>query len=196
MTIRRTKRPRRGLTAAAITTGLVLAVAGCSGGDDGGEGGAKSGDSSQQDGSGGAGGGSVDTDKVLAQVKGGKGGDLTLTINSAQRDSSGFTTFKGTLKNEGPTVAVLPGWASDESELKDNGLSMAGATMIDKRGKKRYYILRDTNGHCLCTKFTGGFEQGETSEWFAQFPAPPQSTTKVDFQVADMPSATVKLSGE
>jgi hypothetical protein len=195
MTIRRTKRPRKGTTAVAITTGLVLAVAGCSSGDDGG-GDKKAGDASQQDGTGGAGGGSGDSDKVLAQVKGGKGGDFTLTINSAARDGSGFTTFKGTLKNEGPSVAVLPGWGSEESELQNNGLSMAGATMIDKKGKKRYFILRDTNGHCLCTRFTGGFEQGQTSEWFAQFPAPPASTTSVEFQVADMPSATVKLSGE
>lgn len=196
MTIRRTKRARYRMTAVAITTGLLLAVAGCGSGDDGGGGEDKSGDSSQQQNTTGAGGSSGGTGKVLAQVKGGKGGDFTLTINSAQRDESGFTTFKGTLRNDGPTVAVLPGWSSDESELKDNGLSMAGATMIDKKGKKRYYILRDTNGHCLCTKFTGGFEEGETSEWFAQFPAPPASTTSVDFQVADMPSATVKLSGE
>jgi hypothetical protein len=181
------------MTTVAITTGLVLAVAGCSGGDDGGDG-KQPGDSQQENNA--DGGGSGETDKVLAQVKGGKGGDFTLTINSAERDDSGFTTFKGTLKNDGPTVAVLPGWASEESELQDNGLSMAGATMVDKKGKKRYFILRDTNGHCLCTRFTGGFEQGQTSEWFAQFPAPPSSTTTVDFQVADMPSATVKLSGE
>lgn len=194
MTMRRATRPRKRITATvAVTTGLVLAVAGCSGGGDDGDEGKKPGDTQQENN---PDGGTVDTGKVLAEVKGGKGGDLTLTINSAERDDSGFTTFKGTLKNEGPTVAVLPGWASEESELQDNGLSMAGATMVDKKGKKRYFILRDTNGHCLCTRFTGGFEQGETSEWFAQFPAPPSSTAKVDFQVADMPSATVKLSGE
>ena len=195
MTMRRALRARRRTTAVALATGLVLAVAGCSGGDDGGGEGKKPDGASQEDDKGGA-GGSGDTDKVLAQVKGGKGGKFTLTINSAERDDSGFTTFKGTLKNEGPSVVVLPGWSSEEAELKNNGLSMAGATMVDKKGKKRYFILRDTNGHCLCTRFTGGLDQGETSEWYAQFPAPPASTTSVDFQVADMPSASVKLSGE
>ncbi|SCK26408.1 hypothetical protein [Streptomyces sp. WMMB 322] len=196
MTIRRAFRARGRTTALAVTTGLVLAVAGCSSGDDGGDEGKKPDGASQEDGKGGTGGGSDGTGEVLAQVKGGKGGKLVLTINSAQRDDSGFTTFKGTLKNEGPSVVVLPGWASEESELKNNGLSMAGATMVDKKGKKRYFILRDTNGHCLCTRFTGGLDQGETSEWYAQFPAPPASTESVDFQVADMPSASVKLSGE
>ncbi|QPP06794.1 hypothetical protein G4Z16_10770 [Streptomyces bathyalis] len=196
MTIRRALRARGRGTAVAATAGLVLAVAGCSSsGDDGGDEGKKPDGASQEDGKGGA-GGSEESNEVLAQVKGGKGGNFVLTINSAQRDDSGFTTFKGTLKNEGPSVVVLPGWASEESELKNNGLSMAGATMVDKKGKKRYFILRDTNGHCLCTRFTGGLDQGETSEWYAQFPAPPASTASVDFQVADMPSASVKLSGE
>jgi hypothetical protein len=194
MTTRRA-RPRRGAAAtAAVAAALLLTVAGCSGEGDGGDDG--KGGASQDADSGGSGGGSADTDKVLAEVKGGQGGNFTLTINSAQRDDSGFATIKGTLKNDGPTVAVLPGWASDEAELKNNGLSMAGASMIDKQHKKRYFILRDTNGRCLCTRFTGGFEQGQTSEWYAQFPAPPASTTKVDFQVADLPSATVELSGE
>lgn len=195
MTIRRTPRARSATAAVAITTGLVLVLAGCSGGDDGG-GDAKSRSSAQHKSGGGDGGSGGGQKKVLAQVKGGKGGNLTLTVTSAQRDSAGFATLKGTLKNEGPSVVVLPGWASDEAELKNNGLSMAGATIVDQKGKKRYFILRDTNGHCLCTRFSGGFQQGETEEWFAQFPAPPASATSVDFQVADMPSATVELSGE
>ncbi|MFC4492845.1 hypothetical protein ACFPA8_01675 [Streptomyces ovatisporus] len=193
MTLKRTRKTRTRMAAAALLTGLVLVVTGCSSDDGGGD---KPDGSSQQGEKGGAGGGSGGEEKVLAQVKGGKGGDLTLTVTSAERDSSGFTTIKGTLKNDGPTVVVLPGWASEEKELKDNGLSMAGATMVDKKDKKRYFILRDTNGRCLCTRFSGGFQQGETTEWFAQFPAPPASTTSVDFQVADMPSATVELSGE
>jgi hypothetical protein len=193
MTEKRTLRTRRRMAAAAIATGLVLAVTGCSSGDDGGGDESKP---SKGDAKGNSGADSGGGNEVLAQVKGGKGGDLTLTITEAKRDSAGFTTFKGTLKNDGPSVVVLPGWASEEKELKNNGLSMAGATMIDKKGKKRYFILRDTNGRCLCTRFSGGFQQGETTEWFAQFPAPPESTTSVDFQVADLPSATVKLSGE
>lgn len=190
---------RRAMTAVAVTAGLVLTMAGCGGGDDGGKQSASHGSSGQDKGggqSGGSGGQDGGGHKVLAQVKGGKGGAFTLTVTSARRDVSGFTTVKGTLKNSGPAVAVLPGWASDEAELKNNGLSMAGATLVDKTGKKRYFILRDTNGHCLCTRFSGGFQQDETEEWYAQFPAPPASTKSVDFQVADMPSATVELSGE
>lgn len=59
---------------------------------------------------------------------------------------------------------------------------------MDKAGKKKYLILRDTQGRCLCTKFEGGgVDAGQSADWYAQFPAPPEGTTKVDFQVGDMP---------
>jgi hypothetical protein len=202
---RRIPWPRRATAAVAITTGLTLAVAGCGGGD-GGDGGDRKSATSEGahtggtggngggDGSGGSGGSGGHS--TLAQVKGGKDGRLTLTVTSAVRDHAGFATLKGTVRNDGPAVAVLPGWASDEAELKDNGLSMAGATLVDEKARKRYFILRDTAGRCLCTRFSGGFQQGETTHWYAQFPAPPDSTTEVDFQVADLPSATVELSSE
>lgn len=196
MIIRRTSRPRRVLTAVAITTVLALAAAGCGGDGDGDRKSAASGGahSGGNNGGGGGGSGGAGGRKPLAQVTGGKDGKLTLTVTTAVRDHAGFATLKGTIRNDGPSVAVLPGWASDEAELKDNGLSMAGATLVDEKARKRYLILRDTAGRCLCTRFTGGFQQGETTSWYAQFPAPPASTTTVDFQVADLPSASVDLS--
>ena len=200
MTFRRTRKARGRIAAVAIAIGLVLSAAGCGGGDDGDDskGATPSSKEEKDQGEGSAGGGQEDggDGEPIAQVKGGKGGAFTLSITSAVRDGSGFATLKGTVANSGSTVVTLPGWQSDETELKSNGLSMAGATMVDRKAKKRYFILRDTNGRCLCTRFSSGFEQGKTTEWYAQFPAPPKSTNKVDFQVGDMPSASVELSGE
>ncbi|MEV5283132.1 hypothetical protein [Streptomyces sp. NPDC052811] len=47
------------------------------------------------------------------------------------------------------------------------------------------FRLRDTDGRCLCTKFSG-LGAGKNSTFFAQFPAPPANTTEVDFQVPHM----------
>jgi hypothetical protein len=35
---------------------------------------------------------------------------------------------------------------------------------------------------------------GQSADWFAQFPAPPTDTTKVDFQVGSMPPASIEIS--
>ncbi|MFF3338966.1 hypothetical protein [Streptomyces flavidovirens] len=197
MSMRHTMKARRALTAVAITTGLVLTVAGCGG--DGGDKPDVASSSSPTD----AGKDGEEKPKgeepqapeetVLAEVKGGAD-NTTLTINAAVRDEGGFLTVSGKVKNgKGGSWNPTP-WRGQEKELSGNSASMAGASLVDRSGKKKYLILRDTDGRCLCTQFSGAFKADEEQTWFAQFPAPPAETTKVDFQIADMPVATIEIS--
>ncbi|MCF3118930.1 hypothetical protein IPZ68_04280 [Streptomyces arenae] len=196
MNIRRAMKTRRAMTAVAITTGLVLTVAGCGGGDGGDE---KSDKTAPSASSGKKGGGSGDdkqsegpsTEKILAESK---DGDISVAINSAQRDGGGFITVSGTVTNNGSESWMGANWASDERELRSNGGSLSGASLVDNEGKKKYLVLRDTSGRCLCTKFNGRVKQGQTTSWFAQFPAPPEGTSKVTFQVGSMPPAPIELT--
>lgn len=194
MNIRRTMKTRRAMTAVAFTTGLVLTVAGCGGGGDDNPKSGKSSSPADKDG-----GGKKKAEpqepvggSVLAEVKGEAG--LTLKVTSAKRDEGGFLTVEGTVTNGSGKAWVAASWRGDERELTKNGGSMAGASLVDAAGKKKYLILRDTHGRCLCTRFTGGVLSGQTVEWFAQFPSPPEGTTKVDFQVGAMPPAPIELS--
>jgi hypothetical protein len=196
MDLRHTMKGRRALSAVAITTGLLLTVAGCGGGGDDGKS-AKETASSSTSARSSSGGDepeseSPESSPVLAEVKGENG--LVLAVTAAKRDSGGFVTVEGTVTNNTGTLWVAANWRGDESELVKNGGSIAGASLVDQKGKKKYLILRDTSGRCLCTKFTGGVREGATADWYAQFPAPPEGTTKVSFQVGAMPPATVELS--
>ncbi|WP_369035046.1 hypothetical protein [Streptomyces adonidis] len=195
MDFRRTKKSRRALSTVAITTGLLLAVAGCGGGGDDDKAsstGSSSTPSAKDQG---------DADKeesqapaadpVLAEVK---AGGLTLQVTSAARDEGGFVTVEGKVTNGTGAPWVGADWRGDENELVKNGGSIAGASLLDPAGKKKYLVLRDTEGRCLCTRFTGGVGTGDTTEWFAQFPAPPEGTTNVDFQVGSMPPASIEIS--
>ncbi|MFD9037225.1 hypothetical protein [Streptomyces bottropensis] len=194
MKFRYTMKGRMALSAVTIATGLVLTVAGCGGGgDDDKSSGNKSssappkdnGDDEKQESDAPA------AESVLAEVK---AGGLTLKVTSAARDGGGFVTVEGTVTNGTGKPWVGADWRGDESELAKNGGSIAGANLVDQTGKKKYLVLRDTEGRCLCTKFTGGVGTGATTDWFAQFPAPPEDTTSVDFQVGSMPPATIELS--
>lgn len=195
MNLRRTTMTRRSLAAAAITAGLVLTIAGCggSGGDDD-----KGKDPSAPTTASADKGGDSDPSpsstegKELAEVKG--EGGISLIITSATRDAGGFVTVQGSVTNGTGKPWVPVDWRGDESELVSNGGSIAGASLVDQAGKKKYLILRDTEGHCLCTRFTGGLSTGQTSDWYAQFPAPPEGTTKVTFQVGSMPPAPIELT--
>ncbi|MFF4956830.1 hypothetical protein [Streptomyces sp. NPDC001222] len=192
----RTMKGRRALGAVAVATGLVLTVAGCGGSSDGQSDKGASSSSAPTRSSGGQKRSeqsrAPQADSVLAEVKGENG--LTLAVTSAKRDGGGFVTVEGTVTNNTGTLWVAADWRGDERELARNGGSIAGASLIDQKGKKKYLILRDTSGRCLCTQFTGGVRSGATADWFAQFPAPPEGTDTVDFQVGAMPPATVELS--
>ncbi|MFI2036697.1 hypothetical protein ACH470_18845 [Streptomyces bottropensis] len=195
MNPRHTMKGRRTVAAVAIAAGLLLTVAGCGGGGDDDNKPSDSASSSAPSSKEGGGKEESPTSEVepaLAEVK---SGEITLSVTSAERDQGGYVTVNGTVTNSGGNFWPAAEWRGDERELNKNGSSLAGASLVDGTGKKKYLVLRDTEGRCLCTKFTGGgVESGQTTDWFAQFPAPPEDTTSVDFQVGSMPPATIELS--
>jgi hypothetical protein len=129
---------------------------------------------------------------VLAQIKGAQG--ITVTVNSAVRDSGGFVTVEGSLTNTGSETYDANDLRGNETSLVASGASVAGAVLVDETGKKRYYVLRDTDGKCLCTMELVDIEPKETRPFFAQFPSPPASTTSVEFELPTMPPAKIPLS--
>ncbi|MFC8586012.1 hypothetical protein ACFUGD_15875 [Streptomyces sp. NPDC057217] len=131
--------------------------------------------------------------ETLAVLKGNDG--VELTISSAERDAGGFLTLKGALKNTSSRSLALPGQIrGDETEVMKHGNSLGGATLLDSAGKKRYYVLRDTDGRPLTTTGLDILPAGGAATVFMQFPAPPTSTTEVSFQLPTFEPATLKLS--
>ncbi|MFF4656879.1 hypothetical protein [Streptomyces sp. NPDC001381] len=193
MNMRFTAKARRGMVALAVVAGLALGSAACGGG--GGDDKKPQNSSSASK----AGGSQPDTQEgqsqdPLAELKGPSG--LLLQITSAVRDSGGFITVSGSLKNDSGTEAVIPSALSgNETEIINNGLSLGGATLVDSKSKKRYYVLRDTEGRPLTTTGFSTLKAGETIDVFLQFPAPPADSTEVTFQLPLFPSAVIKISG-
>jgi len=192
MSIRFTSTARRGMVAMAVAAGLALGVAGCgSGGDakkpDTTASASKSGgsDPSAQEGQ---------SDAPLAELKGSNG--LILDITSATRDAGGFVTVNGNLRNDADKLLVVPAALSgNETEIIRNGPSLGGATLVDSKGKKRYYVLRDTDGRPLTTTGIATIKSGDEVAVFMQFPAPPSTTTEVSFELPTFSVATIKISG-
>ncbi|MFF3767772.1 hypothetical protein ACFYYR_27330 [Streptomyces sp. NPDC001922] len=197
MSTGQTAKARRGTAAVALAAALVLVVSGCGGEEAGkpqepkrterakGDGGAERQDNE-----------AAEPRRVLATIKGRSG--LIITVTEADRDSGGFVTVSGTLKNTSDEDFIstdATDWSGDEEEVLKHGESLGGATLVDSTGKKRYYVLRDTEGRPLCTTFESDIEAGKSVPVFAQFPAPPANTRKVDFQVPTFPSASIEISG-
>ncbi|MYV64096.1 hypothetical protein GTW37_38230, partial [Streptomyces sp. SID4931] len=203
MSMRRTTTTRRAMAAVSMTAALAFALAGC--GDDGGDKPGNEGSNSpsapaspsaedkgepQQEDT--AAGENVDPDVKLAETRG--QGGLVLVVNEVKRDSGGFLTVQGAITNEGDQARTTSGWAGSEVNIVNkNPNSVAGATLVDKAGKKRYYVLRDTDSRCLCTTAITSLAPGKTAPIFMQFPAPPQDTTEVDFNLPTFATTSLKI---
>ncbi|WP_031483702.1 hypothetical protein [Streptomyces bicolor] len=193
MSIRFTTKAHRGMVALTVAAGLALGVAGCgSGGGDDNKPEASTPASKSS--------GSVPSaqegqaEEPLAELKGPNG--LSLQISSATRDTGGFVTVSGTLKSDADKTLSLPAQLSgNETEILRNGRSFGGATLVDPKGKKRYYVLRDTDGRPLTTTGVTSIKSGEDIPVFMQFPAPPQDTTDVSFQLPMFAPADITISG-
>ncbi|MFJ5045362.1 hypothetical protein [Streptomyces sp. NPDC088719] len=205
MSMRRTTTTRRAMAAVSVTAALALVLAGC--GDDGGEEPGNEGSSApsapaspsaedkgetQQEDT--AAGENLDPDVKLAEARG--MGGLVLVINEVKRDSGGFLTVQGEVTNEGDQARITTAWSGSEVNIVNkNPNSVAGATLVDKVGKKRYYVLRDTDSRCLCTTAISSLAPGKSAPVFMQFPAPPQGTTEVDFTLPTFATTSLKISG-
>ncbi|GGV65843.1 hypothetical protein GCM10010294_18730 [Streptomyces griseoloalbus] len=191
MSIRITAKARRGMVALTAVAGLALGMAGCGGGDDDKP---KPSSSTSKDSGSKPSAQEGQAETPLAELRGTDG--LLLQITSAERDAGGFITVNGTVKNDGAESVVIPPQTSgDETEVIKHGPSLGGATLVDAKGKKRYYVLRDTDGRPLTTTGLGNLEAGQTLPVFMQFPAPPASTVEIDLQVPTFSSGTIKISG-
>ncbi|MBL1117300.1 hypothetical protein JK364_33710 [Streptomyces sp. 110] len=193
MSIRHTTKARRGAAATALAAALALAVAGCGNGDgdkkpddaaDRTSTAAKDDGDEQQP--------AADSSKTIGEMKG--PGGIVVTLHSAERDDGGFVTVNATVTNHGSRLFNAIDWRSKETEVKSLS-SVSGASLIDEKGKKRYLVLRDTDGQCLCTTGLSGIKPNESRPLFAQFPAPPKSVKEIDFQIPTMPSVSITLSG-
>ncbi|MYQ43581.1 hypothetical protein GTW40_00595 [Streptomyces sp. SID4985] len=186
-----TARAGRGIAALAAATGLVLGAASCGGGGD-----EKKPDSRASASKGGASRPSPQeraSQAPLAELKGQDG--LLLQITSAQRDSGGFVTVNGNFKNDGSRSLVIPsGLRGDETEIVQHGTSLGGATLVDSQGKKRYYVLRDTEGRPLTTTGLTTIQSGQNIPVFMQFPAPPSGAAELTLQLPTFSSAPIKIS--
>ncbi|WP_030714057.1 hypothetical protein [Streptomyces sp. NRRL F-2580] len=198
MSIRHTVRVRGGAVA-AVAAVLALALAGCGGGNEKPKAKESPNSSASQPPNGSsasapASNPSAAPTQILATVNGESG--VVLTINSVTRDGGGFVTINGQIKNTSSQQFVkTAAWRGSERDLTGSGESVAGATLVDKAGKKRYYVLRDTDGRCLCTTGVAAIDAGATVPFFAQFPAPPTTTTDVEFSLPTFASAVVKITG-
>lgn len=108
---------------------------------------------------------------------------LRLDVVSLERLPGEVVEARFTITNEGSDVIYEPWRTLDDPAPSAAGYAAGGAALVDLAGDKRYLVLFDSEGVCLCTGELDDVpvEPGQALELYAQLTAPPEDVTEVGF---------------
>lgn len=64
------------------------------------------------------------------------------------------------------------------NEIKDFN-TIGGVTLVDSAGKKKYFVVRDTENTCVCSSNIKDIAPKSRANLWAKFPAPPDDVQKI-----------------
>jgi hypothetical protein len=102
-----------------------------------------------------------------------------VVVQELKRTSGGTVAMKFTIAN-GSDKSIGSGYefADKDHEIVDHG-SVGGVQLIDEGGKKKYFVVRDTAGKCVCSQGIKDVKPGQSESFWARFPAPPDTVQKI-----------------
>jgi hypothetical protein len=69
-----------------------------------------------------------------------------------------------------------------QNSIKDFG-SIGGVTLVDGANKKKYFVVRDTENTCLCSRELKDIPAKSRANVWAKFPAPPDDVQKISIVI-------------
>jgi hypothetical protein len=100
-------------------------------------------------------------------------------ITELKRSSDNTVTLKFVIVNDS---AKAIGFGYDYGD-KDNSIkdfsSVGGVNLVDSAGKKKYFVVRDTESNCLCSRGLKDIAPASRANLWAKFPAPPDDVQKI-----------------
>ncbi|MCA1582882.1 MAG: hypothetical protein LC796_16135 [Acidobacteria bacterium] len=100
-------------------------------------------------------------------------------VTELKRTSGGTVSLKFVLVNDGDQPVTMGyNFASADNHVKDHA-TVGGITLIDPAGKKKYFVVRDSEKNCVCSNGLKDVPKKSRVNLWAKFPAPPESVDKV-----------------
>jgi hypothetical protein len=106
---------------------------------------------------------------------------ITITIQELKRSSNALTLRFVMANNSNQSFA--PYYYMHETQAH----SVDGIHLIDPVGKKKYFVVRDSNGACVCSREIQALAPGAQSVLWAKFPAPPDDVQKITVEIPHFP---------
>jgi hypothetical protein len=103
---------------------------------------------------------------------------VKVVVQELKRTNGGTVSMKFSITN-GSDKRVNNGYefADKDHEALDYN-SVGGVQLIDEGGRKKYFVIR-AGGKCVCSQGIKEVKPGETENFWARFPAPPDTVQKI-----------------
>ena len=119
---------------------------------------------------------------AIATADGEKAG-TRVEITELKRSSDNNLTLKFAIVNDGPDKLSFGYDYGDEgNHIKDYD-SIGGVNLVDNAGKKKYFVVRDTENNCLCSRGIKDVSPKSRTNLWAKFPAPPDDVQKISIVI-------------
>jgi hypothetical protein len=119
---------------------------------------------------------------VIATADGEKAG-TRVEITELKRSSDNNLTLKFAMVNDGPDrLGFGYDYGDPQNSIKDFS-SVAGVTLVDGANKKKYFVVRDTENSCLCSRDLKDIPAKSRANVWAKFPAPPDDVQKISIVI-------------
>lgn len=109
--------------------------------------------------------------------------DVRIDITQFRRDPGGTVTLRLVLVNNSSSNVGLAGhWLGDGSVRSDYA-AVGAIHLIDPLNKKKYFVVRDADQTCVCSREVGAIEPGKKANLWAKFAAPPADVQRMTIVV-------------
>ena len=110
---------------------------------------------------------------------------FSIVIQDLKRDQANSVTLRFQMINNSDKSVCLGGKFKDPaSKSVGGGNDLGGVHLIDNVNKKKYLVVRDTSGKCVCAEIRN-LGKGEKASLWAKFAAPPENVDKITVVVPD-----------
>lgn len=99
-------------------------------------------------------------------------------VQELKRSSNSLMLKFAIVNNSEKPVSFGYNFGDKSNEIKDFS-SVGGVTLVDSVGKKKYFVVRDTENTCVCSTDLKDIKPGSRANLWAKFPAPPDDVQKI-----------------
>ncbi|HWS72646.1 MAG TPA: hypothetical protein VN605_11055 [Thermoanaerobaculia bacterium] len=108
---------------------------------------------------------------------------VTAVVKELKRASGDIVSLKLVITNgSGKQISTGYEFGDPDKAIADFG-SIGGVQLIDPVGRKKYFVARDADGKCICSRGLKDIAAGASINTWAKFPAPPADVQKISIVI-------------